>query len=484
MRKTIHTAILLLCFFSASYLAAQLETAGPYWLRDTANGRTIWLAGHGITNLISQNGINIAVHNSHYASCGANSLRLHLTQGARGEGAPWKLLDDGRYDLAAWNEQWWDRLRIFMDDCKQRGIYPFVQIWDEPVIERGATRWRVHPWRPSNNINGLGNLPDDPDGHGMPAFYDVSYTKMMDLQDAFVQRVLEVTAPYGICIYSICNEYDFGGKAPLAWQQHWIEFIEKFEKAHPELPAPLLYTNTAVKRYMKEGFASFPVIDWYYLGRGFRMKNFGRAGEDQAGTSAAVLHTMVERARKLYPGKVLINSRPSSSPDRGVKDYTNEDETRRILWCMFTSGVHVAGFRHLNPSGPQDSTPWLRTHPDCVECSDGLATERALRSVHAFLSLSKVDLSSLEPSFDSASGVPVFSLKGPDEKIIYLPEGGGVETDATPCCDEVWSYDPRSPDKGLTLVERGTVATGWLDAGETECVFYIRGKTPPQIPGR
>ncbi len=471
--------ILPFVLLAAAPLAAQLEIVNQYWLRDAANGRTIWLAGHGVTNLIGQHGIDIIEHNGHYQTYGANTQRLHLTQGALGEGAPWKLLPDGRYDLAAWNERWWARLQLYMDDCKQRGIYPFVQIWDEPVIERGERRWRANPWRPSNNVNGLERLSDDPDGHGMPGFYDVTDSKLMALQEKFVQRVLDLTAPYGICIYSICNEYDYGEKAPLQWQQHWIEFFREYESSHPRLPAPLLFTNTAVKRYMDEGYGAFPVIDWYYLGRDFRMKHFGRAGQDVAGTSGSVLRSMVQRARKLYPGKPLINSRPSSSPDRGVKDFTNETETRRILWSMFTSAVHVAGFRHLNPSGPDDSKPWLHTHPDCRQCSDGLATERALRSVHAFLKLARPDLASFVPAFDSAAGVPVFRLKSGNEQIIYLPQGGAAQVSLSPCCDEAWRYDPLNPDGGLILIERGELAGDWLQAGDAETVFYVRPKDHP-----
>lgn len=454
-------------------LAAQLEIQNRHWFHDRASRQAVWLSGHGITNLISQYYIDIAEHNEHYASCGANSLRLHLTQGALGEGAPWKLLPDGRYDLAVWNERWWKRLRIYMEDCRRRGIYPFMQIWDEPMIERGERRWKANPWRPSNNVNGLDRLSDNPGGHAMPGFYDVTDSKLMALQDAFVRRVLDVTAPYGICIYSICNEYDHGAKAPLEWQRYWIEFFREYERNHPALAVPLLYTNTGVKRYMDDGFQWFPVIDWFYLGADFRMKSFGRAGQDQAGTGAMVLRSMVERAREFYPGKPLINSRPASSPDRGRKDFANEEETRRILWSMFTSAVHVPGFRHLNPTGPGDKKPWLRTDPDCVECTDGLAMERALESVHAFILMARPDLSAMVPEFDSTHGTPVFRLLSEHEQVIYLPEGGAAAASVASCCDEVYRYYPNSPQDGLQLQERSFGSSGWLEAGGRETVFFI-----------
>lgn len=465
--------IALFLLASVSPLGAQLEIRNQYWFRDQATERPIWLFGHGITNLISCNQIDIAEHNKHYASAGANTLRLHLTQGALGEGAPWALTDDGRYDLERWNEHWWNRLREYMDDCRERGIFPFVQIWDEPVIERGATRWRVHPWRPSNNVNALTGIDDDPGGHGMPGMYDAGNEKLMALQDKFVRRVLDVTAPYGLCIYSICNEYDFGGKAPLEWQQHWIDFFKSYEESHPGLPAPLLLTNTAVKKIMLDGKDSFPLIDWFYLGRDFRMKSYGNAGKDQSGTGAAQLRSMIERARELFPGILLLNSRPGSSPDRGVKDYTNEAETRRIAWTFFTSAVHLAGFRHLNPAGPDDTAPWLRTDPKCVECTDGLAMERALTSVRNFIMLARPDLDSMVPSYDEKGGSPAFRIADERQQVIYLPEGGRAYALVSSCCDEVYRYYPDDPGAGLELMDRTFGSDGWQVAGDRETVFFI-----------
>jgi len=320
MRFILTVSLLLAVSGPSVRLDAQLAVKNRYWFENLSGSETLWLFGHGITNLISQVQVDVAAHNLHYAGYGGNCFRLHLTQGALGPGAPWKQLPDGRYDLEAWNDIFWERLRTFMEDCLRRGIYPFIQIWDEPVIEAGATRWRVHPFRPSNNVNDLSGLSDNPEGHGMEGFYNIRNERLMAIQRRFVGRVLDATAHYGICIYSICNEYDFRRKAPLDWQQYWIDFFRDYQRRHPRLSTPLLYTNTAVKKYMDAGFDLFPVVDWYYL-EGFRLKSFGRDGQDLKGTGADTLATLVSRARQLYPGKILINSRPTSSPDRGRKDF-------------------------------------------------------------------------------------------------------------------------------------------------------------------
>jgi len=473
MRTAAAVFLLLAIAVPSGRLEAQLAVKNRYWFTDPGTSETLWLFGHGITNLISQVHVDVAEHNRHYADCGGNCFRLHLTQGARGPGAPWKQLPDGRYNLEAWNDLYWERLRAFMDDCLRRGIYPFVQIWDEPVIEAGPTRWRLHPFRPSNNVNRLSGLSDDSLGHGMEGFYNVRNERLMAIQRRFVGRVLDATAHYGICIYSICNEYDYRGRAPLDWQQYWIEFFRDYERRHPRLAAPLLYTNTAVKKYMDAGFDFFPVVDWYYL-EGFRLKHFGRHGEDVKGTSADTLAALAARARSLYPGKILINSRPTSSPDRGRKDFSNEQESRRLAWCMFMSATHLAGFRHLNPTDENDTRPWLHAHPDCVTCSDGLASERVIRSVRTFLRLAAPNLGLMAPEADLSGEHPVLRLAGGDEMIVYLPEGGVAKVDNLERFSVILQYDPIHPERGLSQVVRGGPGNNILRAQSREAVFFLK----------
>jgi len=401
-------------------------------------------------------------------------MRLHLTQGALDAGSPWKQLADGRYDLEQWNDTYWRRLKLFMDDCLKRRIYPFIQIWDEPVIERGSTRWRVHPFRPSNNVNHLQELNDDPEGYGMEGFYELGNEKLIRLQSSFVKRVLDYTAPYGICIYSICNEYDFSSNAPVDWQDYWIDLFRGYEREHPELQAPLLFTNTAVQKYMVSGAERFPVLDWYYLGRDFRLKNFSRDGQDMVGTDPGVLAGLVQKVRSLFPHRILINSRPTSSPDRGRKDFSNEQETRLIAWCFFMSGSHLAGFRHLNTGGTDDTRPWLRTDPECIDCSDGLAVERVLNSVHTFLRIADPNLLDLAPAAVLDTGAPVLKLTGAEEKIVYLPKGGRAEIENLEQYASVVRYDPLHPDRGLVPADRNEIRQKCLLAPGPETVYFLR----------
>ena len=367
-----------------------------------------------------------------------------------------------------------------MDDCLRRGIYPFIQIWDEPVIEAGPTRWRLHPFRPSNNINNLSGLSDDSQGHGMEGFYNIRNERLMAIQRRFVARVLDATAHYGICIYSICNEYDYRKQAPLDWQQYWIEFFRDYERRHPRLGAPLLYTNTGVKKYMDAGFDFFPVVDWYYL-EGFRLKHFSRHGQDRKGTSADTLAALVNRARNLYPGKILINSRPTSSPDRGRKDFSNEEESRRLAWCFFMSAVHLAGFRHLNPADEKDTKPWFHADPDCITCTDGLASERVIQSVRTFLRLATPKLGNMTPEAELTGKFPVLKLVSSNEMIVYLPEGGWAKVEDLDRFKVIMRYDPLHPERGLVPLERRPEDSilHALSPEKPETVFFLQAAEPP-----
>ena len=227
----------------------------------------------------------------------------------------------------------------------------------------------------------------------------------------------------------------------------------------------------------------FRELDWYYLGRDYRLKSFSQDGKDLVGTEPGVLAALVQKARSLFPDKILINSRPTSSPDRGRKDFSDEQETRLIAWCFFMSGSHLAGFRHLNTENMGDTRPWLRTDPECIVCSDGLAVERVLKSVHELLRLADPNLLDLVPESILDSEFPVLMLTGSEEKIVYLPTGGTVKIDNLEEYAVIMRYAPLHPDRGLVpAADKDEKRKGYLLAPGPETVYFLR-KGSPVVPG-
>ena len=54
---------------------------------------------------------------------------------------PFKRLDDGRYDLNQWNEEYWKRFRRLLDWTVERDIIVQIEIWDRfDYTDQGASR--------------------------------------------------------------------------------------------------------------------------------------------------------------------------------------------------------------------------------------------------------------------------------------------------------------------------------------------------------
>ncbi len=116
-----------------------------------------------------------------------------------GELAPWERTGPGKandggpkYDLNRFDERYWRRAVQYVQDATQRGIYPLIQIWCEPLVERGEGRWIVHPFDPDNNINHIPKLPTGSADAGRDGiFYNTANRRLLRFQEAFVRKALD-----------------------------------------------------------------------------------------------------------------------------------------------------------------------------------------------------------------------------------------------------------------------------------------------------
>ncbi len=152
-----------------------------------------------------------------------------LVWDARNAYFPWArdgsgTANDGlpKFDLTHWDSNFWARLRDACAYAQTRNIYLSIMLFDECGLEApafsGDHRWDWHPFNPSNNVNGVG-LPTSPDA--VPEFYDLTNTKLKELQELYVHKVISETSAYPNVIYEICNEYT----GPWEWEKHWIDFV-------------------------------------------------------------------------------------------------------------------------------------------------------------------------------------------------------------------------------------------------------------------
>src|SRR5437016_7404634 len=131
-----------------------------------------------------------------------------------------------KFDLAKWDEAYFNRLKDFVARAGQRGVVVemnlFCPMYDE-------AQWRLSPQNTINNVNGIGNVArtnvytlDKNDG-------------LLAVQEAMVRKIVTELNGFDNVYYEICNEPYFGG-VTMVWQGHIAELIVETEKGSGSSP--------------------------------------------------------------------------------------------------------------------------------------------------------------------------------------------------------------------------------------------------------
>lgn len=445
--------------------ALEVSKDGRYFMDD---GKAVVLFGGGLWTIIPDTSVDIAEHNSWYARFGANANRATLfafcTAVPEGKGlCPWLrtgpgMANDGKpkFDLTEPNEEFWRRANAYFSDCQKRGIYVLLQMFDEPFVEGGESRWRLNPFNPDNNINRILGLPGG-SGSGEEAFYDPDNKVLMRIQDALIRRLLDETAGrYGNIIYEIGNEINMDSVTEKArrWQQHWIGFFRKYERDHPGVR--LLLSNDTRAELLDAGREGFDVINHH-----------GALGVNIKNTPTHELPSRIYRAVTRDFTKYrrpIINSRPCSDPDRkNYPDVVSETQGRVLYWSYFLSGGHIIGFRTTEES-------W----------KGGTKAERIIRNLRRFIE--RTNFERLAPRRDLVEGSGLCFAEPGKEYIVYLPVGGTVSVNLADILEgvklRVWRYNPRTGETiRIGTAGRGKYRLHSPSSGEGEdWVFHIVGE--------
>jgi hypothetical protein len=109
-----------------------------------------------------------------------------------------------------------------------------------------ANPWSGHPFKSSNNINGI-NGDTNGDGYGNET-QTLAIPAVTALQEAYVRAVINSVNDLDNIIYEISNESDATGDS---WQQHMIDYVRAYEATKPKrhavgMTVPFPGTNTDV----------------------------------------------------------------------------------------------------------------------------------------------------------------------------------------------------------------------------------------------
>ncbi|APW60676.1 hypothetical protein [Paludisphaera borealis] len=135
--------------------------------------------------------------------------------------SPW-IEKGGKYDLDAFDDAYFRRLKSFMAEASKRGVVVEYVLFC-PFYEDGL--WTVSPMNAQNNVNRIGDCPRE-------EVFTLKHLKLVDRQLAFVRRAVAELNAFDNLYFEICNEPYFGG-VTLDWQKKVAETIAAVEKGLP-----------------------------------------------------------------------------------------------------------------------------------------------------------------------------------------------------------------------------------------------------------
>lgn len=145
---------------------------------------------------------------------------------------PFAQAADGKYDLNAWNPEYWTRFDRLLALTRERDIVVQVEIWDR--FDYSMHNWPPHPYNPVNTrtytaeATGLAaEYPNHPGQNEQPFFFSTPLQKnivpLLTIQQRFVEEVLRRTLPQPHVLYCIDNETS----GEEAWSTYWAGFIRE-----------------------------------------------------------------------------------------------------------------------------------------------------------------------------------------------------------------------------------------------------------------
>ena len=136
-----------------------------------------------------------------------------------------KLASDGRpaFDLKVQDEAYFVRMRERVRAMQDAGIYVIVMLfegWSVQFSPGGST----HPFGEQNNVNRI-------DHGGLLRIDTLDVNDIVDVQEAYVRKVVDTVNDLDNVLYEIANE---AVPDSVQWQYHMIDFVKSYERSKPK----------------------------------------------------------------------------------------------------------------------------------------------------------------------------------------------------------------------------------------------------------
>ncbi len=144
---------------------------------------------------------------------------------------PGNALDEKpKFDLAKFDQSYFDRLRTRVKLAEDRGIYVSVMLFEGWGLQFNPEPWQYHPFNVQNNINGING---DPNGNGKGIELNMwePPANVWDLQKAYLRKVMDTVNDLDNVLYEVVNE---AGPYSTLWQYQVINFVKCYEAEKPK----------------------------------------------------------------------------------------------------------------------------------------------------------------------------------------------------------------------------------------------------------
>jgi hypothetical protein len=222
--------VLILCtVFSGLLHAQEIRVSNVYPTYFEYKGEPVLLLGGSVEdNLFQIEGLQ--EHLDLLVASGGNYVRN--TMSSRDSGNLWAFhrQEDGIYDLARWNDDYWQRFETFLNACEERDIIVQIEVWATFDFYRDV--WDINPFNPKNNRNYDSArtrlphaVPTHPTYRGNPFFWSVpqmdNNARLIQFQQRFVDKLLSYSLNHGNVLYCMDNETS----VTATWGRFWADYI-------------------------------------------------------------------------------------------------------------------------------------------------------------------------------------------------------------------------------------------------------------------
>ena len=233
-----------------------------------------------------------------------------------------------QFDLARFNNWYYERFREFAQVCDRRGLVLYHNLYNTHNTLEIPPHWVDYPWRPANNINNT-RLPEPPPIepgnhiHVANEVYDVSNPVRRALHRAFILHELDALGDAQNLFF--CLGAQFAG--PLSFQEFFQDTVAEWEKKTGRTVRIQLATSKDITDAIladPKRARQVAVIDmryWQYRADGrlwapqggknlaFREmigRDFGRSDDTPPNTTPLQVYRQVREYHDRYPEKAIV----------------------------------------------------------------------------------------------------------------------------------------------------------------------------------